>query len=373
MGQVQEKEIMIYQILIDRFNGGWSEPPKNDNRYLGGTLKGITDKMDYIQSLGATAVWLSPFFQNDAYHGYHTTDYEQIDPHFGTWEDLSELIAAAHQRGMRVIADFVPNHCHYKHPFFQDAINHPTTSPYRDWFYFKDSQSAECLHFCGYYELQKFNLDNPATRDYFLKVGERLTDVGIDGFRIDHALGIPLEFLRAFRRRMHELNPRTIVFGEVWAYGIQRRYFNTLRFRSLWRKCQCWLFGFRQETMQMDYYDALDGVLDFEFQRLLLQELKAGHRLANNEHLAKRLKRHFARYPSDSFQVIPFIDNHDTDRFLFNCKGDKTLVAEAMKLLELSGKEYAVYYGTECGMQNHRTIFNAEPYADLAVREAMRW
>lgn len=364
---------MIYQILIDRFNGGWTIPPQNANAYLGGTLQGITEKLDYIKSLGATSIWLSPFFKNAAYHGYHTIDYEEVDPHFGTWADLSDLISTAHQKNIRVIADFVPNHCHVDHPFFLDAVDNPFTSKYRDWFYFKDETSPDCLHFLGYQELVKFNLDNPETKDYFIRVGEHLSSIGIDGFRIDHALGIPMEFLKSFRKRMHELNPNTIVLGEVWPFNIQRRYYNTLRFRSLWRKCSCWLFGFNQETMQLDYYDCLDAVLDFTFQQILIDEVKAGRRLDNNEKLNRKLAKHFSRYPSDSFQVIPFIDNHDTNRFLFYCNGDKTLLTEALALLEKTGKEYAFYYGTECGMNNDHSIFNAEPYADLIVREPMKW
>ena len=151
---------MIYQILIDRFNGGWDIPPKNANAFLGGTLNGITEKIDYIKSLGATSICLSPFFQTEAYHGYHITDYEQIDPHFGSWDDLEKLIQTAHQNEIKIIVDFVPNHCHKNHPFFLDAISNPLTSRYRSWFYFKDKSSSDCLNFYGYSELPKFNLEN---------------------------------------------------------------------------------------------------------------------------------------------------------------------------------------------------------------------
>ncbi len=363
---------MIYQILIDRFNGGWKVPPRNSNEYLGGTLRGITEKLDYIKSLGTTSIWLSPFFRNAAYHGYHTVDYENIDPHFGSWEDLADLIISAHQKEICVIADFVPNHCHISHPFFLDAVNNPQKSKYRDWFYFKNSQSSKCLHFLNYSELVKFNLDNPATKDYFIKVGEHLTNIGIDGFRIDHALGISMAFLKAFRQRMHEINPNTIVFGEVWPFNIQRRYYNTLRFRSFWRKCFCWFWGFNQETIQLDYSDSLDAVLDFEFHRLLLHEVKNGRRLLNNERLKLKLQKHFSHYQS-GLQVIPFLDNHDTNRFLFYCNGDDSLLEEGVEMLKESGKEYVIYYGTECRMCNKTTIFDAEPYADILVREPMKW
>ena len=364
---------MIYQILIDRFNGAWTMPPHYSTKYLGGNLLGVREKLDYIKGRGATSILLSPFFQNEAYHGYHITNYEMVDPSFGSTEDLKELIRDAHQRDIRVIADFVPNHCHVRHPFFQDAISNPSSSKYRSWFYFNNNHSADCLHFCDYSDLPKFNLDNPETKDYFIHVGEELIKMGIDGLRIDHALGVPMTFLQELRKRMRELNPKVIILGEVWAYNIQRRYFKTLRFRSFWRKCFYWIFGINQETLQLDYKESLDAVLDFEFQRLLVNEVKAGKRLVGNKKLEQKLKEHFSRYPSESFQVIPFIDNHDTDRFLFHCNGDKTLLEEALELLKKTGKEYVVYYGTEQGMSNQRTIMNAEPYADLMVREPMDW
>lgn len=364
---------MIYQILIDRFKGGWKKPPKNTNAFLGGTLKGINEKMDYIQSLGATYIWLSPFFKTDAYHGYHTLDYEQIDPHFGSWDDLENLIKAAHIRGIGVIADFVPNHCHANHPFFQDAIKNPATSKYRKWFYFKDSRSANCLNFYGYPDLPKFNLENPGTAEYFIKVGERLSQVGIDGFRIDHAVGLPFKFLRDFRDKMHELNPQALVFGEVWADNMPRKFFNAVFFRTIWHRIYYWIFGIKQERIQLDYHEVLDGVLDFEFQGLLVNELKNGKRLLDNEQLQKKLKKHFAQYPSKAFQPILFLDNHDTDRFLYYCKGDVSLFEEAKEIMKLSTMPYVLYYGTEQNMYNKKSIVNAEPYADLRVREPMRW
>lgn len=370
---------MIYQILIDRFNGGWTVPPQNANNFLGGNIYGIIDKLDDIKALGATSIWLSPFFKSQAYHGYHITNYELLDFHFAKETDLSYekndlkvLIDSAHKTGIKIIADFVPNHCHYNHPFFQDAINNPKTSKYRDWFYFKSPNSSECLHFLGYNELQKFNLDNPETKNYFINIGEKLSNLGVDGFRIDHVLGIPKHFLKSFKEKMHELNPNTFVFGEVWPYGIQRRYFNTLRFSSIWKQLHYWIFGFNQEAIQLEYSDVLDAVLDFEFLNILLSELKAGRRIKNNEVLQCKLERHFSSY-SDSFKTIPFLDNHDTNRFLYYCNGDRTLLEEALELLRQLGKEYVIYYGTERDMCNKESVFNGDPYADLRVREPMSW
>lgn len=364
---------MIYHILIDRFNGGWTTPPENSSGFIGGTINGIMEKLDYIQSLGATHIWISPFFENadDGYHGYHTISYEMIDPHFGTWEDLERLIQRAHKKGLKIIADFVPNHCHINHPFFQEALCN-SESPYRNWFYFKN-QSNEYVSFLEYSNLAKFNLDNPDTAEYMIRVGERLTNLGIDGFRIDHALGISFSFLRNFRDRMHQLNPETIVFGEVWPSGIGRNLFYTLRFKSIWHKFLYRLCGINQELIQRDYEGILDGVLDFKFRELLIKELQKGHRLINNATLEKQLKRHFAYYSSRSFKPYLFVDNHDTNRFLYYCNGDQTLLDEALTLMRNTGLEYIVYYGTECGMRNTETIENAEPYADRRVREPMNW
>lgn len=370
---------MIYQILIDRFNGGWSKAPENTIQFVGGTIQGITDKLDYIHSLGATAIWLSPFFANaeNGYHGYHTVDYERIDPHFGTWKDLKNLIDTAHGKGMKVIADFVPNHCHIDHPFFQDALKRRKDSPYRNWFYFRSDHSDEYVYFLQYRDLAKFNLDNPATAEYLIQVGEKLTKYGIDAFRIDHAAGIPMSFLRAFRDRMHALNPDTSVFGEVWGFGVARKYFYTLRFKDTWHKLFYYLFGLRQECLQLDYNGVIDGILDFQFRNILISELKAGRRLLNNAHLDRKLKKHFSRYPSRSFRPYLFLDNHDTNRFLFYCHDDKTLLQEAIEVMkhyaQEYGLEYIIYYGTECGMTNTLTIENAEPYADMRVREPMNW
>lgn len=363
---------MIYQILIDRFNGGWTTPPENRNTFLGGTLNGITEKLDYIKSLGATHIWLSPFFKTDAYHGYHTTNYEEIDPHFGTWDDLKNLINAAHDKGIRIIADFVPNHCHAKHPFFQDAIKNPATSPYRNWFHFRNNHSEEFKCFYGYSELPKFNLENQATADYFIGIGERLSQKGIDGFRIDHAVGLPMAFLQRFRDRMHELNPDTLVFGEVWASNMPRKFFKDVYFRSFRKKCYYWLIGVPQEQIQLDYYDVLDGVLDFEFQGIVVDELKFGKRIKENAHLTKKLAKHFDCY-SSSFQPILFLENHDTDRFLFYCNGNDSLLDEAIDVMKETKWQYVVYYGMERKMWNKKTIINAEPYADLRVREPMGW
>lgn len=363
---------MIYQIMIDRFNGGWTTPPKNGNAFLGGTLKGITEKLDYIQSLGASAVWLSPFLKTESYHGYHITNYEEVEPRFGTWDDLRELIEKAHAKGMKVIADYVPNHCHVNHPFFQEAA-HNTTSQYRKWFYFKGDGPSDYKCFLFYDILPKFNLEYRPAAEYMLGIAEKMIRIGIDGLRVDHALGIPVPFLKELCERVHNINPQAFVFGEVWPFGVPRKYFNTLRFKSTLHKLFYYIFGIGQESIQLDYENVLDGILDFEFRNIMLDEIKSGKGAANNPSLKKRLNKHFAKYRNGKLVPVLFLDNHDTDRILFDCNHNKDILKDAIEIMKEHKMPYVIYYGTECSMSNNSTIFNAEPYADLRVREAMEW
>jgi len=155
---------VIYQILIDRFAGfthtkGWDSP-----EFIGGSLKGIIDKVPYLEELGVDAIWLTPHYQCSAYHGYHVTDYFSVDPHFGSHEDFRELVSAVHAVGMRMIIDFVPNHCSRLHPFFQQAIA-DRSSEYVNWFYFR-KWPDEYLRFLSIDELPKINLSfGPARRE----------------------------------------------------------------------------------------------------------------------------------------------------------------------------------------------------------------
>src|SRR3954468_11549833 len=118
------REEFIYFLLVDRFHDGVARSPapgqgrtagiRTPDDFYGGTLKGITDHLDYIAGLGCTAIWLSPVFENNAgaYHGYNISNYLDVDPHFGTKQDLVDLVEAAHRREppIRVILDVVINH-----------------------------------------------------------------------------------------------------------------------------------------------------------------------------------------------------------------------------------------------------------------------
>ncbi|MBO7140305.1 MAG: hypothetical protein J6W19_07040 [Prevotella sp.] len=366
--------IRIYHLLIDRFNGGWQVPPKSENIFCGGNLQGVIDKLDYIQGLGFNAVMLSPIFASANYHGYHTLNFDEVDPHLGTWEDYQRLLDTAHAKGMKVICDFVPNHCWYEAPMFQEALL-KNGGKHRDWFFFEGDDSDAFVSFLGFGDLPKFNLTNPEVAGFMIDKAERLARMGVDAFRIDHALGQPHAFLQQFREAMHAVSGDIVVFGEVWAFGIGPQLASQLYFKTDARLQEFMAQDtkpFSQDDLQADYVETLDGVLDFAYRDILLDEVHAGRGIRGNETLRQRVEKHFAKYPKD-FKLVLFLDNHDTDRFLFDCHDDAALLHDAIDFTMSLPRPFSFLYGTEQLMTNNPSIFNAEPYADLRVRNCMDW
>ena len=366
--------IRIYHLLIDRFNGGWQIPPKSENIFCGGTLQGVTEKLDYIKELGFNAIMLSPIFKTANYHGYHTLNFDEVDPHYGTWEDYQQLLDQAHDKGLKIICDFVPNHCWYEAPMFQESLL-KNGGKHRDWFWYKNDDSDEFESFLGFGDLPKFNLKNPEVADFMIEKAERLVRMGVDAFRIDHALGQPHEFLKRFRESMQAIRSDIVVFGEVWAFGIGPQMASQLFFKTDARLQEFLAQDskpFSQDALQADYTDTLDGVLDFAYRDLLLEEIHAGRGIKGNATLKSKIEAHFAKYP-ENFKLVLFLDNHDTDRFMFDCHDDVNLLQEAIDLTMELPRPFSMLYGTEQLMTIDKTIVNAEPYADLRVRNCMDW
>ena len=349
-------------------------PPKSENVFCGGNLQGVIEKLDYIKDLGFNAIMLSPIFKSANYHGYHTLNFEEVDPHFGTWEDYQRLLDLAHEKGMRIICDFVPNHCWYESPIFKESLL-KNGGKHRDWFFYPKADSDEFVSFLGYGDLPKFNLTNPEVVSFMIGKAERLARMGVDAFRIDHALGQPHSFLKDLRKQLQAIRSDIVVFGEVWAFGIGPQLASQLYFKSddrLQEFLEQNTKPFSQDDLQADYVGTLDGVLDFAYRDILLQEIRAGRGIKGNDTLCSKIKDHFAKYPDD-FQLVLFLDNHDTDRFMFDCHDDVNLLQEAISLTIEQSRPFSFLYGTEQLMTITKTIFNAEPYADLRVRNCMNW
>lgn len=368
------QNLKIYHIVVDRFNGDF-RLKKDEKGFFGGTIQGIIDRIDYIKGMGFNALLLTPVLKSDAYHGYHTVDYEMIDEHFGSWKDFDELVDALHRNGMKLLCDYVPNHCHINHPFFQSAMN-DIDSPYRDWFYFDNSRKGGFISYQNLPDLPKFNLYNDATSDYLISIAIMFVKKGVDGLRIDHVIGVPFDFLVKLRKKVKEINSNFFLFGEAWFNSLND--LSQVEFISTRQKSRAYKGELMQEEIQLNYINYLDGVLDFRFRELLVEEVEKNTtnrsqlRMLGNKDLEMKIQSHFNNYPVD-FQLILFLDNHDTNRFLFHCKEDRSLLQEGLTLCRFTfNKPFCIYYGTEKGMSNEMNIYN-EPYGDEQVREHMIW
>ena len=204
---------------------------------------------------------------------------------------------------------------------------------------------------------------------------ETLARMGVDAFRIDHALGQPHSFLKRLREQLQAIRSDIVIFGEVWAFGIGPQLAGQLYFKTDARLQEFLAQDtkpFSQDDLQADYVGTLDGVLDFAYRDILLEEIRAGRGIKGNQTLRSKITDHFAKYPKD-FKLVLFLDNHDTDRFMFDCHDDVNLLQEAIDLTMGLSRPFSFLYGTEQLMTIKSTIFNAEPYADLRVRNCMDW
>lgn len=317
-------EAVVYQIFVDRFApapSGWLEPDKMA-QFVGGTLNGVIERLDYIASLGVSAIWLTPVFTCQAYHGYDTIDYFQVDPRFGSNADLRELIEQAHRRGLRIILDFVANHISVQSQPFQAALADPN-SPYRCWFRFGPEYMHGYRTFFTTASMPQMDLDDPGARGYLLDAARYwLSEYDVDGYRLDYAAGPSHDFWSAFGAACKQVKP------------------------------DCWLFG--EVTLGCDwlrtYAGRLDGCLDFAFtrqvRRLCADPNANGRTLAGFAATAERAWRYF---PS-GFTRPSFIDNHDMNRFLWVANNDKQRLQLAASLLFAFGGSPILYYGTEVGL-----------------------
>jgi glycosidase len=359
------KDGIIYHIFIDRFAGyshteNWDQPV-----FLGGNIRGIISKLPYLMDLGVSILWISPFYRTSAYHGYHITDFYQVDPHFGSIEDIKDLIHAAHEHNLHIIADFVPNHCSKEHPFFKEA-QHDKNSQYHDWFYFT-GWPDEYLCFLSIKDIPKFNLNHAPTRKHIIDAAKYWLRFGFDGFRLDHVIGPSHEFWNEFRKEIKEAKPSAVLIGEAWMMGIKRHELQTLQVRNKFLK---WLSGAASDPLFNEYLGELDGVLDFRVQELI-KKYTTDQKITE-EILVKQLNNHYAHFP-DGYYLPTFLDNHDMDRFLFSCGNDPEKLKSAATIQFQLPQPPIIYYGTETGMTQNKSLWNIPSNGDLQARQPMNW
>jgi len=363
---VMNKDDVIYHIFLDRFAGFSEDTQEHRPDFLGGNLLGVLERLSYLVNLGVTWIWISPFQKGVSYHGYHITDFYEVDERFGTKDDLRALIEACHARGIKVMGDFVPNHCSDQHPFFLDAKKNPE-SPYRDWFNFSGRGKHEAfLHFG---ELVKFNMEHPDVRAHVIGSAKYwIREFGLDALRLDHVIGLSNTFWEAFAREVKSEKDIPLI-GEVSWVGIRPGHLKTLRIPDK-RKHHIRRHVFRnEESAMLNYVGILDGCLDFVFWREM-RAFARGRR--SKEKTLARLEKHYAKYP-ENFLLPTFLDNHDLNRFLHEARGERSRLKAAAEIQFSIPQPKIIYYGTEVGMTHEKNIRREKHHGDLHVRKKMRW
>ena len=359
------KHSVIYHILIDRFfNDTTSLKYSNKPIFLGGNLRGIKEKIPYLKNLGVDTIWISPFYKTSAYHGYHITDFYEVDPHFGTKEDLIELINSIHDNDMHVIADFVPNHCSKLHPFFQEAQENKYSN-YRKWFYFQ-KWPDKYLCFLHFPELPKINLDYPPARKHIIDAALYWLKFDLDGYRLDHVIGPSHKFWKIFTKEIRKEFPNAILIGEAWMEGIKFSDLKTIKMSGRYFKK---FLGASSDSLLRSYIGILDGVLDFRGQQIIKEHIcKNGDTLR----ALKELNRHYEKYPEDYLLPL-FLDNHDMNRILYECENNKDRLMKAIRIQFSVDQPVIIYYGTERGMTQDKPIWSEKSHGDLLARQPMQW
>ena len=275
-----------------------------NNHFFGGNLWGIIEKLDYLESLGVSILYLSPIFDAVSNHKYDTSDYMKIADEFGGREAFEALIKAAHARGMRVILDGVFNHTGSDSRYFDEYGRYgfparDEQSPYHSWYDFHAPEKEGAPDYTAWWGIRilpRLNTHKDECREFFTGEGgvaEHYMRSGIDGWRLDVADELPDRFLEELRERIHSVNPESILIGEVWenaadkiAYGKRRSYFRGAQ---------------------------LDSVMNYPTRKALLDYAENGDAKA----LACALTDLYSSYPKTvSDSLMNLIGTHDTERVL---------------------------------------------------------
>jgi glycosidase len=329
-----------------------------------GDLKGITEQLDYLKTLGVEGIWLTPFNKATSYHKYDIEDYYKIDPEYGTLADFQNLVREAHARNIKVVMDLVVNHCSSQHPWFLEACAN-WKSPYHDFFVWQspkniksepehwhapagaDTNASDFQKYYGFFwsGMPDLNFDNPAVRKEVLKIARYwLTEGGVDGFRLDAAQHIYPEgqeaknyaWWREFRAEMEQVKEGFYMVGEV---------------------------ANSQKAVAPYLQEGMHAAFNFDLARDINRTLLIGKDVGLVDSL---LACHnlYQSYTS-SYIDATFITNHDQDRIMSNMDGDmrRAMVASTL-LFTLPGSPY-LYYGEEIGMMGKKP--------DELIREPMPW
>ena len=358
---------VYYQIFPDRFNksgdvdlNGKLEPytvrdfaeftpmARDATDFAGGNLRGITEKLDYIQSLGVKVIYLNPIVMAWSNHRYDAADYMRPDPMLGTEADFTALCQAAHERGMKIVLDGVFSHTG-SHSIYFDSKNHfgggaisaGTASPYYKWYDFQEFPTKYTAWW-GIEVMPCVNELDPDYMEYILgEDGVVATWLrrGADGFRLDVADEIPDAFLAALYRRVKAVRPDGVVIGEVWedasnkiSYSVRRKYFTG---------------------------GELDGVINYPFRTAILNFAWGQD---DGGALAETVMGLAENYPAPALDcTMAVLGTHDTERIGTMLPEQNARRTAVFLQFALPGSP-VIYYGDEAGLTGGRDPMNRLPY-----------
>ncbi|MBP3312554.1 MAG: glycoside hydrolase family 13 protein [Butyricicoccus sp.] len=344
-----------------------------NNDFFGGSLRGVIEKLDYLESLHVRTIYFNPMFEAFSNHRYDTGDYKTIDPMMGTEDDFRELCAKAKARGMRVILDGVFSHTGYDSKYFNARGHYDSVgayqskeSPYFDWYDFSNWPN-NYSSWWGIYTLPQVRELNDKYLDYIIEgedsVIRHWLNAGASGWRLDVADELPDEFIAKLNQAARETKPDALVVGEVWedasnkiSYDVRRRYFQGGELDSVMN------------------YPLRDGIMAF------LSGSPA-------EDFAEKMETLRENYPRAVFyNLMNIIGTHDTPRALTALGADpgdwgasrefranKRLTGEglarAKRMLRIAATiqftmpgSPTIYYGDEAGQQGYEDPFNRRTY-----------
>ena len=351
---VQPGEYRLKEGTLDVVVKEWGTEVEGHNgtgaaEFFGGDLAGIHSKLNYLQDLGITALYLNPIFESPSNHKYDTTDYYNVDPHFGTNQEFAALSADLHSRGMKVVLDAVFNHTSVEHPWFDKlgkngsgAFGQPD-SEYHDYYFFNEDDAKSYVGWKGINSLPVLNFSNDSVRDYIYQSEDSVikhwlkAPYGIDGWRFDviHMLGEGegaynnAHYVREFRNAAKSQNSDAYILGE--------HFF----------EATSWLQG-DQEDGSMNYYGFAHPV------RALLAKQDIAYEPIDIS------MRDFSDWLAEARAKVPWqnqlsqlnqLDSHDTARFISLLDGDAQKQAIALTLLMTYVGTPCLYYGTEVGLE----------------------
>ena len=360
---VDGNALLFYHIFVGSFS--------DSNGDGIGDLRGIINRFDYLNdgddnsglSLGVEGIWLSPIFTSPSYHKYDAADYYEVDPQFGTEEDLKELINLCHERGVKLILDLVINHSSTRNPWFQEFVkahkNGDTESEYYDLYswsadgesgrtWYPISGTAELYEGNFSAQMPELNFDSDHARQKMVDLAKYYLDLGVDGFRFDAAKYIyygetqpNADFWIWYMRELRAIKPDIYTVAEVWdGDGVTFPYFASTN---------CFNFSMAQTNGQ------------------IAETARAGDVNTLTSYVDHYLDSIHQQNPDA--MMVTFIANHDTDRaagFLTVASG-QAYVAANLSIL-MPGSTF-VYYGEEIGMKGSRGGSNT----DANRRLAMHW